>query len=247
MIPKIPPIFTEIEKIMEPFVKAQKIFEFANEAFENYKKGLCNLKLLVPRGWYVSVSVLDNIELNTLSELSDITSEQNVVHLEQHIINDFEVRAENIFERLKKDYPQRAFLFEEIQKLLKHEFYSSLVILSYAQSDGMCRDVFGHGFFDTDKSDITLKEFPLKIGTHKCLNTIDYINGIIQSKRNEVTNQQNKIDSKHHYKSINRHLVMHGYSKEFGNRTNAIRAILLMEFIADLKMHLDEHNTPKQN
>jgi hypothetical protein len=91
------------------------------------------------------------------------------------------------------------------------------------------------GFFDNDKQ--TNYELKIKkLNTKKESFTKSIINQLGEP-RNEINRKSN--DPKYQIKenkenSINRHLIIHGHSKFHGNRQNAIRAILLLEFICDL-------------
>jgi len=210
-----------------------------NEGVKKFKKGLGNLKLLVDLDWYVSTKVLDGYELNTISELSKATNKNNIQQIEEYIIASFDERKIKIFDYLRKTFPSRINLLEEIENLYKSNYYSALIILCYSQADGICMDQWKIGFFDSDKKNgYKLKIKKLKTRKKQFSRSIS--NQLRQNK-NEIT--RSSFNSKYNdqsnvIKSFNRHLVMHGHSIEYGTKTNAIRAILLLEFICDL---VNEH------
>ena len=50
--------------------------------------------------------------------------------------------------------------------------------------------------------------------------------------KNEMTKNSDQVTDKN--SSFNRHVVIHGNSKIYGTKINAIRSILLLDFISEL-------------
>lgn len=106
--------------------------------------------------------------------------------------------------------------------------------LAYTQADGICNDIFGNGFFDTSKDG---NDFQLT--TWNKLKGMEFNHSIsvveqLEIRNNEIsayTKEGRYLDPEVRRTSFNRHLVLHGHSKEFGTRENALRAICLLDFL----------------
>jgi hypothetical protein len=220
-------------------LQANRVMKFqrlAQKAFEKFKQGYDNFKYLVPRGWYISPKVLNKLELNRISELCEFTDISNLDEFENYILNSFDNRKEEVFIYLTNTFNSRKHIFEEIHKMYDLQLYYGLITLCYSQADGMSNEIWKMGFFTNDP-DTKYEYLKIqKLNTKKETFSKALINQLGEA-RNEITEKSN--NSKYKIKenkenSINRNLVLHGHSKYYGNRENAIRAILLLEFICDL-------------
>ena len=214
-----------------------KMHNHIRKGLQNFKRGLNNIKYLVAKGWYISPKVVNNLSLNTISELKDLTKKSNVDEFEQYIISSFDERQKDIFDYLRLKLQDRMHIIEEIETLYKQNLYTSLITLCYSQADGICNDFWKIGFFDSENKK---NGYELKVKKLKPIKPIfsnSLVNQLKQPK-NEITRSSYDsmyLDPNIVKKSINRHLVIHGHSINFGNKENAMRAILLLEFICHIK------------
>jgi hypothetical protein len=185
------------------------------------------LKHLIAKGWYISPIVFSEINLGKLVE---ITKEENVSEFEDYIIKNFEKRVIKIIDGLIISLPERKEIFKEMQQLYKKKNYFAFINLCYSQTDGVSNDIWGTGFFDTDrKKDYSLKLISLLEFEPETIS--DKISQQLQQPKNEITNDSKNYSSIDKRFSYNRHLVMHGHSFSYGTKKNSIRAILLLEFV----------------
>lgn len=226
---QLPPVYKILEKNKE--IHSQII-----QSYKKYKNGLANFKYLVSKDIYVSTKVLDNLELSSISELSNVTKKSNTNNLLNYILSSFEERINDVFSYLDKTFPNRKHIFDEIKQLYELGFYTSLVTLCYCQADGMSNERWGFAFFDTEtqKKNHELKIKSLK--TKRTPLTVAILGQLKQSKNELTLYSKDSIfnDNKTKLKTLNRHMVIHGHSIYYGKKENAIRAILLLEFICDL-------------
>ena len=186
-------------------------------------------------GWYLSPKVVNEFPLYQLDYL---LQQENLLELETFIIKDSSRLIEDTLNETIQAYPDRKKVLLEIQKCFENEFYSATITLAYSQVDGMCDEVFGFGFFDKNKigSDYKLKTYEKFENLNNSLITLFCKQ--LSIKENEITMYSKPIKCNSSDKakaSFNRHLVLHGYSYDYGNKKNAVRAILMVGFLLFLK------------
>jgi hypothetical protein len=223
------------DEISKPSAEALAISARIQERFKILKEGMnkfhitisYNLKNLVPRGWYVSPTVLRELKLG---EVHDFTKNDNIENFESYIFYQINLKVAEILNDLISIYPERAEIFSEMKYLYKNKCYYSFINLCYSQVDGICNNKWGQGFFNIDKRNNFILTLPSKFDFDP-FSVGDIIGKQLNEPRNEFTTKSSTFDSVSKLSSFNRHLVMHGHSVSYGTKENAIRALLLLEFI----------------
>lgn len=221
-------------KIVEGFSALDKIMILYSDPI---------FKALIPfseRGWYVSPM---SIRSHKMEKLSSILINNNFSEFEDLIMTDSDKIVNQIIADAIILYPDRKNILNEIKSCYENQFYSAVINLSYSQVDGMCNETLGYGFFDKDKKSKTDKKI-LKI--YNEFSKIDYrlaqiIKEQLGYKKNEITIYSDEFKDENPdivFKSINRHLILHGHSYTYGNKINAMRAILLIDFINYFKENI---------
>lgn len=216
---------TSFNKIEE---KLAKIFTVAQLPSSKLIETLQDTRFVVHHDWYISFNLLRN---STIKEIFRLLHSKKKESLQKFVIKNFSLEQCTIFKFIHKTIPHRRSLISEIEGSFKNKFYSAVVILCYTQVDGICNENIRYGFFDTDQ------RYNLKISRLEPKDSLaSKIAGQLKEPRNEmnryvkpeIDNCTFKLDS------FNRHLVMHGHSIHFGTELNAIRAILLLDFVCSL-------------
>lgn len=193
------------------------------------KISLNELKHIVENGWYISYKVFEHL---TFEKLHFFNKKVNVNEFENYIISSFDKRINEIIKNLIISFPERTHVFNEIKQLYKKEYYHSLITLCYSQADGISNNIFGIGFFDVDSKNKYNLKLPnnLKFDENS---VIAIISKQLNLPKNEITRftKDGSFTKEAKISSFNRHFIMHGHSYNYGNKKNAIRAILLLEFI----------------
>ncbi len=238
----------EIEKSMtEHLVKMSQSFEVIKEITENFRLSMepalraaaefnervHELSYFSEYGWFIGFNVFDELRIVDLFDLIKTGDSQKV---DEFFLNWFDSNKKSVFSYFVNQYPNRRAQFYELEKGFKHQLYSSVIILSYSVTDGITNEILGFGFFDPDKKNKFQGEFNLKIK-----GSIDEQQGLLNSISSQFLKKRNELTR--HYKlskdvipqnSYNRHLVIHGHSFEYGNKINAVRALLLLDFTISL-------------
>ena len=191
-------------------------------------------------GWYLSPEA---IRKYPISQLAELLKQDDLSELEESILNDADNLAKKTIEKAITIFPDRKDVLLEILDCYNKKYYFATINLSYSQTDGICNELWGFGFFDkTGKPEYKLKAHEEFQNYQDGLATI--ISQQLSTRSNEVTmhsdtfknNFTDKIKS-----SFNRHLVQHGHSVNYGNQTNAIRAILIIDFLMYFKNIRDKN------
>jgi hypothetical protein len=217
---KISKVFNEINE------QLRKAFEPAQKAIIEFNKRVTELSYFSEYGWFVGFNIFDDLKMADLFNLIKIKDSHKV---DEFFVDWFEKNKKNVFDYFINQHPKRKSQFNELEKGFKHQLYSSVIILSYSITDGITNETIGCGFFDTEKIQ---GEHNLIIKGHidKKDGLLNAISSQFLKKRNELTKH---YDTKKHIlpkDSYNRHLVVHGHSFEYGNKINAVRALLLLDF-----------------
>ncbi len=190
-------------------------------------------------GWYLSPEA---VRKYSISQLTELFKQDDLSEFESTILNDADNLAKTTIEKAITIFPDRKSILLEILDCYNNKFYFATINLSYSQTDGICNELWGFGFFDkTRKPDFKLKTQIEFQNYQDGLATI--ISEQLSTKNNEMTMHCDTFKTKFPRKikaSFNRHLVQHGQSVNYGNQTNAIRAILIIDFIMYFKSVKDK-------
>lgn len=176
--------------------------------------------------------------LNTLQQLKSI-------NIEGQLKNWFYAQKRQVFQRLKCLSSERLVIIDELERAFELQMYSSVVMLAYAQCDGIwieevCQDENGLYAFEYDKKTNIRwpkwkEKYTQNFSDKAYRGTIS--NQLQSGGNNElmqyVKGLQKGIDFEE--SSSNRHLVFHGRVSGYGTEMNAIRAILLLDTILSYK------------
>jgi hypothetical protein len=227
---KMSQTFDVIKEITE---KLRLSIETGLESIAEFNKRLPELSYFSEFGWYIGFNVFDELKMVDLFDLIKTGDSQKV---DEFFLNWFDSNKKSVFSYFVNQYPNRRSQFYELEMGFKHQLYSSVIILSYSITDGITNEILGFGFFDPDKKNKFQGEFNLKIK-----GSIDEQQGLLNSissqflkKRYELTRYYNLSEDVIPKNSYNRHLVIHGHSFEYGNKINAVRALLLLDFTISL-------------
>lgn len=206
-------------------VEFQKISKVVNEA-----------------NFYLSPDFMLELPLREiLNTLQDIKS----IYIDQQLKDWFYAQKQQVFQRIKCVSTARLVIIQEIEQAFELKMYSSVVMLCYAQCDGIwieevCQDENGLFAFGYDeKTNIRWakwkKKHPQNFSDMAYRGTIS--NQLESGGNNELMQYVKGLTKGIDFEesSSNRHLVFHGRVSGYGTELNAIRAILLLDTILSYK------------
>jgi hypothetical protein len=157
------------------------------------------LIVFAENGWYFDLEM----SLEDLWGLEEAFAEGRVVEAEDALCKYFESRLDTIESSIKEKYNHRSVLIAEAFEAHKKGKYSLAILALFAQTDGICKEVFGQNLFCGGN----------RFESNKYVEQITYdslyealISPLKQSMPVNLNQKERDID----FKGLNRHMVMHG-------------------------------------
>jgi hypothetical protein len=237
---------------LRPIYDLMKPFKEVQEAIEGYvRQRLCmakDIEILPFHGWYFSMWFIDCLEIKDIKLLLL----ENPGLFETEVINLFERQLNTtIRERLIESFPKRTQIINEILSSHASKNYLSSIPLALMQADGFCKDVFFHIDKNGKRTPIGFFNLGKKNNSRRAQILSETLQVPETSVFNILTNQLAKSDRNLHLlheanttrlSDLNRHAILHGESINYGTYINSVKAILLLDFITDLKLMSDLQN-----
>jgi len=228
-----------ISKVMEPIIKG--IGAFKKWMDIQVKPIFEDIKHLTSLGWYISPYVIDEY---AMTDLYRLTRPENIIEFEETIINNSDRLIDDTIKKCSTLFPNRSTIFIEIHNSYKNKFYHSVISLSYTQADGICNEKWGCPFFQKDKvNNYEFRVYP-KLNTDDRSFSLSFADQLKVVENEMTLNSNDNIFNEETKKrsTFNRHRVLHGQSVEFGIQKNALRAILLLDFLCYF-VEIDKSNS----
>jgi hypothetical protein len=210
-------------KVTQSFKNLKIAFDIFNERHKHFSE-------FTKYGWYVSPNIFRELDIEEYSYTIDSLNLKKEIEISNLLSSNFERNKILIFDEIIEFLPNRKDIVSEIYKAYESEYYFACINLCYAQTDGISNEFFNYGFFDTEDKELKIKSYVF----NQSLSS--YIASQLKQDRNEITRYVKKeVDDKSFDAgSYNRHLVLHGHSLRYGTKLNAVRAVLLLDFVCFL-------------
>lgn len=235
---KNPSLNTDIGLGKDFLVSIKKSAQALNEAMSKFNdalnKSLEKIKndnpAFIQNDWYLSNEYWFDFNLSELYT-------NNSIDLENKILKLFEDNKKAIEKRLIEENDERVEIIKELFTLYKNKHYFSLINLAYSLVEGISIKKFNTKFWGWEKKNQNNKLRTEKI---KLIVEDDTVFNFIEKRleyRGIMNASFDAISKEDLSKTNNRHCVAHGESYLYGNKTNAVKSILLVEFISSLKIN----------
>jgi hypothetical protein len=227
---KLPDI-SYLTKLAAPTVEFQRSIQgLISPAFKELQRSFRELPprtqeallLLGAHGWYLDL----DLPLPGLWKLKKALSEGNIEEAEHALIEYFEGRIDKIEESISKRFPNREKLIRAAFNAHRRQEYELAIPVILAQTDGICKEVVNEYLFikKNKKPGTAIYVEQIASDTFRAAilsplaQTLPI--GVSKHKRTEGFNE------------LNRHMVMHGESLDYGSKTNSLKAISLINYVA---------------
>ena len=189
---------------------------------------------LANRGWFVWE--MDKPLGNFVEFISAIMDKDQALQ-DEFISRHVERELNAIEAELLVAYADRSIQIKDAFAAHRSELYGASVPALIALSEGICRDHYpGIGLYSkhpnnknrskkpgTPKTDDIFDEIPpLEVWEEMVLKPLRVTSDVTKSIHNPTEEE---------HKMFNRHLIMHGASKNYGNKTNSLKAVSLVRFV----------------
>jgi hypothetical protein len=188
---------------------------------------------LAEKGWFVSK------DFNLLAVVEVAVKDDDTI--ESALISTYRnpENMEKILSELKTFFPERAHLIQSAFEAHQQGNYNASIPLLLAQADGIGQDVFGVNYFSKQKGVPRTKDVVgKKLTGHLAGGIIEAVvkplvsGSALVLNRHEMKNRRTKDPN---YGVLNRHEILHGVDKNYGNEPNSLRAISQLSYLAMLK------------
>jgi hypothetical protein len=223
--------------ILESAAKQFEVFQLFIEtsisaAFDQLQKSLDEfpprlkkaLLIFGENGWYLDF----NMPMPDLWILAEALSDGNSEDAESVLVKYFENRLEEIELSIIERFPKRAHLIKLAFGAHKREEYGLSIPVFLAQTDGICNETINQHLFTKDKK----KNRP---NTAKYVDkfTEDALTEALLSPLSHILPISASVDERGaDFNALNRHMVLHGESLDYGNKINSLKAISLLNYVA---------------
>jgi len=180
------------------------------------------LLLLGENGWYLDLEM----SLPTLWRLRDIFDEGNLLKAENTLVEYFENRLSEIEKSILEKFPCRKHLLKAAFNAHRREEYCLSIPLFLAQTDGICKEVIRQYLF---------------MKTNRRPQTAAYVDQIandtvmaafLSPLAETLPINASKNERPRNFNGLNRHMVLHGESLDYGSKINGLKAISLVNYVS---------------
>ncbi len=183
------------------------------------------LRMLADRGWYFDGEMAFTMPETLIETFRRDNGEDEVeTMLKEH----FSVRVREIEKFLIEQLPSRAGILQQALQAHRDGQYALSTPIFLMQADGVCHARTGRYFFMRDKG---LPQTATYVATREVdewesawLSPLAAIGQINMSEKQRGTD----------FVGLNRHLVIHGDSVDYGTETNSLKALSLLNFIVQI-------------
>ncbi|WP_157658063.1 hypothetical protein [Burkholderia ubonensis] len=215
-------VSARLTAIGEPFRKMAEDMAVIAKSFERYpdemREGLIAMNQY---GWYLDLQMGMSKPLRFKRALDDGRQEDAEVEMVKH----FEKRTASIRAELIQAYPHRREVLDAaFDAHLNGQHFVSIPVL-LAQVDGICFDVANAHFFMGNERPKVLAYATELAGTELARAFLAPLESGMTVAMSEKARPQG-------FSRLNRHMVLHGESIDYGTKENGLRAISLLNYIA---------------
>ncbi len=182
-----------------------------------------SVKQFAVTGWYPTKEMTFS-EIHHMAELVD---QKRIEEVDDYMTDHIQEIKDRIFKGLLDRFPERKnILLSGINAHERADYYASIPIF-LSQSDGLCYQITGYKLYTTEKKKPKVAKYhqKLKDGTldHILLQPLTITSTLIS---------QNETGYPKY--SLNRHLVLHGLSLDYGTFSNSCKAISALNFVGEI-------------
>ena len=191
-------------------------------------------------GWYLD----GELGLSELWELEDLLLAGKVAEVDAFLTTHYEDRLQDIESVLINALPNREkILRAAFASHRRGEFELSVPVL-LAQSDGACLDLTGYHLFIKDratgkpKASLHITESALDAFSAAMLSPLASVLPINASEGER--NRRVQAQGLPSWQELNRHLVLHGESFDYGTQVNSLKAVSLINYLVGFLKEADD-------
>lgn len=180
------------------------------------------LLLLAQHGWYLDF----NMPLPSLWNINEAISSGEIDEVEEAFVEYFESQLDEIKNSFSAQFPHRSHIIASAFKAHRNgEYFLSIPVL-LAQTDGICKEVVDqYLFMKKDKKPRTaIYVEQIAADTYKAA----LLSPLAASTPIGASEHEREAG----FNLLNRHMVLHGESLDYGSKVNSLKAISLVNYVS---------------
>lgn len=180
------------------------------------------LLLLAQHGWYLDF----NMPLPSLWDIKEAISSGEIDEVEEALVEYFESQLDEIENSFNAQFPHRSHIIASAFKAHRNgEYFLSIPVL-LAQTDGICKEVVDqYLFMKKDKKPRTaIYVEQIAADTYKA--------ALLSPLAASTPIGASEHEREQGFNLLNRHMVLHGESLDYGSKVNSLKAISLVNYVS---------------
>lgn len=180
------------------------------------------LILLGTHGWYLDLEM----PLSGLWKLEKALTDGNIAEAEDALVEYYESRIDKIEKSIVERFPNREKLIGAALNAHRRQEYELSIPVLLAQTDGICKEVVNEYLFlkQNRKPRTAIYVEQVAADTYQAA----LLSPLAQTL--PIGASEHERDAS--FSELNRHMVLHGESLDYGNKTNSLKAISLINYVA---------------
>ena len=223
-LPDLSPFTKQIEQYQKSLSGIiSPAFEELQRSFEELPPKIQKaLLLLAQHGWYFDF----NMPLSSLWGIKKAISSGEIEEVEEALVEYFEGQLDEIEKSINAQFPHRSHIISSAFVAHRNdEYYLSIPVL-LAQTDGVCKEVVDQYLFmkkdRKPRTAIYVEQVAADTFKAALLSPLAASSPISASEHEREAG----------FDLLNRHMVLHGESLDYGNKTNSLKAISLINYVS---------------
>lgn len=185
---------------------------------------------LANNGWFVDF----DMPLEVISELNLLIKNRAFDKIDELLIEYFERNLTTIKEFLLEQYPDRRKVLEAGFRAHAAKEYELSVLAFLSQVDGMFKEKLSVDFFEKRN------KIPARAECYRIYAVDELLQTFLYIFRKEYPIDYSEFKRPKGFTQLNRHMIMHGEAIDYGSRLNSLKALSLVNHIADALMSIDD-------
>ncbi|EGR2813203.1 hypothetical protein WR37_22060 [Vibrio parahaemolyticus] len=210
------------DQFQEEIAKAQQYFQAITKENEELPARIRKAVLILAQeGWYFSLMM----PFNYLWEVEKAIAEKEYGEVDEALIDYFESELDVILKYLCERHPNRAHIITSAMNAHKRKEYVLSIPVLLSQIDGICKERIGHHLFTKrnkrPKTAIYIDQLDIDSYQSALLAPFAVSTPIVASEYERESD----------FNLLNRHMVLHGESLDYGSQKNSLKALSLLNYI----------------
>lgn len=207
----------------------RKSIEDISPSFEQLQKSFTELPsrtqealiLLGEYGWYIDL----NMPLPALWKLEEALLEGNVSQAEDSLVEYYDGMVNEIEKSILERFPKRQKVISAAFNAHRRQEYELSIPVFLAQTDGICKEMVNQYLFrkHNKKPCTAIYVEQISSGT--------FTDALLSPLAQTLPIGASEHERDKGFSNLNRHLILHGESVNYGVKTNSLKAISLINYV----------------